>query len=228
MVAATAAGRACVNIHSATSGLARLSTSWLRCCDLVRPAKWNTQSGCARYRSLSGFTISGSTHSPNRMPSSLTRSMSGPSPCGNLSRLTVQSPRPARSCAPLAEPAVVHHEELDAEPRGELGEPDLPGLVDVEPGGLPGVVEHRAQRRRPSLAAGPASCAGAAGTVGAGAAGAGAEAQPGAVRPGRSSPRPRTWASCQACHWRLAAPKPAVVYSPANRGRTSSSPGSRR
>ncbi len=37
-----------VNIHSATSGLARLSTSWLRCSDLVRPAKWYTQSGCAR------------------------------------------------------------------------------------------------------------------------------------------------------------------------------------
>ena len=47
----------------------------------------------------------------------------------------------------LAEPAVVHHEELDAQLGGLIGEGSLPGFVDVEGGGFPGVVEHGPQPR---------------------------------------------------------------------------------
>src|ERR1700733_12156531 len=45
----------------------------------------------------------------------------------------------------LAEPAVVHHEQLDADAGGLIGKLLLAGFVDVESGGFPGIVEHRAR-----------------------------------------------------------------------------------
>ena len=47
----------------------------------------------------------------------------------------------------LAEPAVVHHEQLHADLGGLVGKLLLAGLVHVERGGFPGVVEHRAESR---------------------------------------------------------------------------------
>ena len=55
-------------MYSFTSLRARFRISWLRSSLRGRPGKLITQSGCARYRSLSGFTISGSTHRPKSMP----------------------------------------------------------------------------------------------------------------------------------------------------------------
>ena len=55
------------------------------------------QSGCCRARSLSGLTISGSTHSPNSMPRARTWSTRGCSPSGQTVASTYQSPRPAVS-----------------------------------------------------------------------------------------------------------------------------------
>ncbi len=45
------------------------------------------------------------------------------------------------------EPPVVDHEALHAEPGGQLGQPHLAILGHVEGRGLPGVVQHRPQRR---------------------------------------------------------------------------------
>ena len=68
----------------------------------VRPAAATSaprriQSGWRRARSLSGLTISGSTHSPNSMPRSRTWSTRGCSPSGQTVASTYQSPRPAVS-----------------------------------------------------------------------------------------------------------------------------------
>lgn len=50
---------------------------------------------------------------------------------------------PGPVVAPGAEPAVVQDEEFGADAGGQLRQLDLAGLVDIESGGLPGVVEHR-------------------------------------------------------------------------------------
>ena len=59
-----------------------------------RPPAAIIQSGWARARSESGLIISGSTHSPNSMPSPRTTAMSGPRPSGQTSGETTQSPSP--------------------------------------------------------------------------------------------------------------------------------------
>ena len=83
---------------SPTSGRVRSSTSWWRCSSGVRgsPAA-RIQSGCARKRSESGLTISGSNQSPNSMPRPRTCSTSGSSPSGQTVSSTHQSPSPAVS-----------------------------------------------------------------------------------------------------------------------------------
>ena len=100
------------------------SPCWLR-----HGGPGRTQSGCARARSESGLTISGSTHRPNSMPSPRTWSTSGCSPSGQTSSSTYQSPRPGGVVAPVAEPAVVEHEPLDA----QLGRGVGQRLQAVEP-----------------------------------------------------------------------------------------------
>ncbi len=75
-----------------TAGLAKSSTSCWRLSVRFRPGTPIAQSGCARNRSESGLTISGSIHSPNSRPSALTSRASPSSPCGSLRSLTTQSP----------------------------------------------------------------------------------------------------------------------------------------
>ena len=70
-----------------------------------------------------------------------------PEPAGELLRVHRPVAQARAVALALAEPAVVHHEAVHAERRGLLGERDLPGLGDVELGGLPGVVDHRPRPR---------------------------------------------------------------------------------
>ena len=134
---------------STTSGCRTSSTS---CCRHRRGWRvgWPTaQSGCSAYRVESGFTISGSTHSPNRTPRSWARAMRGPRPPGSLASSTSQSPRPAVSSSRgwvTPEPAVVEQEELRAEIRRVVDEPQEPVRVEGERGGLPVVHHDRPQR----------------------------------------------------------------------------------
>ncbi len=83
--------------HASTSGREKSSTSWLRSSVAVRVGEWRTQSGWARYSSLSRLTISGSTHRPKAMPRRCTCSANGRRPSGKAAGRGVQSPRPARS-----------------------------------------------------------------------------------------------------------------------------------
>ena len=84
-------------MKSCTAGLGTSRAAWLRC----RESSWAgcliTQSGCFVIKSLFGFTISGSNHSPKAIGSFLPASMRGTSPLVNFMGSTVQSPRPALS-----------------------------------------------------------------------------------------------------------------------------------
>ena len=81
------------------------------------------------------------------MPRLLTCSISGPQPMRKFLRIHEPVAQPRVIVVALAEPAVVHHEQLDAELRGLLRQRLLARLVDVEVGRFPGVVEHRPQAR---------------------------------------------------------------------------------
>ena len=87
-----------------------------------RPPALNSHSGWARARSDSRLTISGSTQSPNCIPSAMTWSISGSRPSGQTSVETDQSPRLVVSSRRPAEPAVVEHEPLDADLGGPVGQ----------------------------------------------------------------------------------------------------------
>ena len=80
------------------------------------------QSGCARARSESALTISGSNHRPNCMPSARTRSTSGCRPFGQTSCRHDPVAQAGPVVAAAAEPAVVEHEALDADLGGPLGQ----------------------------------------------------------------------------------------------------------
>src|SRR6478736_4790050 len=118
--------------YSATSALVR-SSSWAYASGCVRSSSCcqrhsrgapeagpSTHSGCARTRSLSSLTISGSNHSPNSRPRPLTWSTRGARPSGQTSPDTTQSPRPARSWRREAT-----QPELDVEPLLDQGETEF-------------------------------------------------------------------------------------------------------
>ncbi len=67
-------------------------------------------------------------------------------PVGEFLRIDGPIAQPGMVVIAFAEPAIVHHEQLDSQLGRHVGELLLAGLVDVESGRFPGVVEHRAQR----------------------------------------------------------------------------------
>ena len=69
------------------------------------------------------------------------------SPCGNFCGIDGPIAQSGAIVIARAEPAIVHHEHFHAEFGGFGGEVLLPLFVDRESGGLPGVVEHRAEAR---------------------------------------------------------------------------------
>ena len=77
---------------STTSARPRSRTSWLRLSVRARPGTPIAHSGWARYRSLSGLTISGSIQRPKPSPSSVIRRATPSRPSGSLRRSTTQSP----------------------------------------------------------------------------------------------------------------------------------------
>ena len=131
--------------HSATSGRAKLSTSWLRISVRCRLAMCSTQSGCGAVQVAVRvdhlrLDPQAEAHAERGAP---------PPPAGAARAGTdpgwAPVAEPGAVASRGAEPAVVHDEQLDAEAGGQLGQCQLVRLVDVEPGRLPGVVEHRAR-----------------------------------------------------------------------------------
>ena len=116
------------------------SGSWSRC-----PGSCSSHSGCARARSESRLTISGSNHRPNCMPSSCTRAASGTSPSGHTVAVDDPVAEARRVVAAALEPAVVEHEALDADLGRALGELQQPRRVVVEVDRLPRVEDERAE-----------------------------------------------------------------------------------
>ena len=90
------------------------------------------------------MTISGSTHRPNRMPSRCTSAISGPQPVGEPVRVGPSSRRARRGrwCRPPNQPSSMTNSSTPS-PAAIAASSLLAGLVDVEAGGLPRVVEHR-------------------------------------------------------------------------------------
>src|SRR5580698_4535288 len=62
-------------------------------------------------------------------------------------RVNVPVAQPRVVVLALAEPSIIHDETLYPDACGFLGKCHLPGLVHIEAGGLPGVVEHGPQLR---------------------------------------------------------------------------------
>ena len=82
------------------------------------------------------------------MPRPCTLSISGFSPFGKFRAVDGPVAQPGMIAVARAEPAIVHHETLDADARRLLGQRHLPLLVDRELGGFPAVVEDGAEFRR--------------------------------------------------------------------------------
>ncbi|MMZ64293.1 hypothetical protein D1872_266070 [compost metagenome] len=82
----------CSKIPSTTSGREKSSTYWWRPCFRFRFGVPTTQSGWACINREASFTISGSNHKPNFMPSLLISPAKYFSPLGSLSLFTNQSP----------------------------------------------------------------------------------------------------------------------------------------
>ena len=75
------------------------------------------------------------------MPSEWTLSMSGLRPWGNFCLIDVPVAEAGVVVFALAEPAIVHHEAVDAESGGLFGKRHLAGFSHVDFGGFPGVVD---------------------------------------------------------------------------------------
>ena len=117
-------------------------------------ARGSIQSGCARARSESGLTISGSTHSPNCMPEPGARGRpAGAARRATRRRTTYQSPSARRVVATVPEPAVVEHEPLRTDRGRGVRERGQPAEVVVEVDRLPGVERDRPRRRAGAAAA---------------------------------------------------------------------------
>ena len=78
-------------------GREKSRTYWKRPWETARSGVCKIQSGWARYRSESLFTISGSNQSPNFRPRAVTFSAIPVMPSGKREGAATQSPRPARS-----------------------------------------------------------------------------------------------------------------------------------
>ena len=128
---------------STTSGWAKSSTSCCRLSVRSRPGTPIAQSGCARNRSLSALTISGSIHSPNLSPRRVDVARQRLEPARQLAQ--VDGPVAERRVVVVAapEPAVVEDEQLDAQARRLARDRDEPVVVEVEVGPLPVVEHHR-------------------------------------------------------------------------------------
>ncbi len=141
-------------------GTWRSSTCWCRHSGGSSSRPRRTQSGCARTRSESSFTISGSTQRPKSMPSRLASSISGCSPCGPDLRVDRPVAEPGPVVPTTAEPAVVEHEPLDAHLGGGPSQVAQPVEVVVEVGRLPGVDHDRTGAAGPGrVPSGPARAA---------------------------------------------------------------------
>ena len=101
------------------------------------------QSGCASNSRLRWLTISGSIHRPKPIPSSLIRRATPSRPSGQLAAIDEPVAERGRVVVAGAEPAVVEHEQLDAEVARRRGDLDQAVGVEAEVGGLPVVDQDR-------------------------------------------------------------------------------------
>ena len=106
------------------------------------PGVWTIQSGWARNRPESAFTISGSNHKPNSSPRACTLSARPARPPGSFLRLTVVIAQARCVIVPCAKPSVVQHEQLRPQLRRVLCQCEQFALVKIEIGGLPVVQQH--------------------------------------------------------------------------------------
>ena len=115
----------------------------------ARPSIASAQSGCVRYRSLSGLIISGSTQRPNSMLWSITWSPKGQD-ARIFPRVDLPVAKPGAVVVAAAEPAVVEDEPLDAHPRRAARQRHQRRLVLIEVEAFPAVEVDRPRPHRPA------------------------------------------------------------------------------